>query len=101
MGTRLELQELLEDLLGSEHVYFQPPENLQMHYPCIVYKRDDISSDFANNTSYRRTTRYMVTVFDKNPDSEIPDKVAALPLCLYDRGYAAYNLNHDVFLLHY
>jgi len=33
MGTRLELQNLLENILGSRNVYFQPPENLKLNYP--------------------------------------------------------------------
>jgi hypothetical protein len=38
MAPRLQLQTLLETL--TEHVYFQPPENLKVQYPCIVYQRD-------------------------------------------------------------
>ena len=37
---RLELQDLLETVLGSQYVYFQPPATLRMRYPCIVYARD-------------------------------------------------------------
>ena len=37
MGTRLELQNKLEELLGSRHVYFQPPESVKMEYPAIKY----------------------------------------------------------------
>lgn len=101
MDKRLELQELLEMTLGSSNVYFQPPANLQMQYPAIIYKRDQADSTFANNALYRYTKRYMVTVIDRNPDSEIPDKVAALPSCLFSRHYAADNLNHDVFNIYF
>jgi hypothetical protein len=38
-----------------------------------------------------------VTVIDQDPDSEIPDKVAQLPMTTFDRWFAANNLNHDVF----
>lgn len=101
MGQRLDLQSLLETLLGSGNVYFQPPANVQMQYPCIVYKRDDIRAAFADNRPYRLTKRYMVTVIDKDPDSVIPDKLSALPLCRFNRFFTADNLNHDVFLLHF
>jgi len=47
MAPRLELQEVLESLLGSRNVYFQPPLNLKMNYPCIIYKRDDAETEFA------------------------------------------------------
>lgn len=97
MGQRLELQTLLEGLLGTRNVYFQPPANVQMEYPCILYKRDAADSQFAGNTPYRYTKRYQVTYISQDPDSEIPDKIALLPMCVFDRHYAVRNLNHDVF----
>jgi hypothetical protein len=99
MGQRLQLQSLLETVLGSRNVYFQPPSNVQMQYPCIVYSRDDVSTQYADNHPYRNTKRYQVTVIDKDPDSNIPEEVAFLPLCSFDRFFTADNLNHDVFTL--
>jgi hypothetical protein len=97
MAPRLQLQALLETL--TEHVYFQPPENLKVQYPCIIYHRDFAEAAHADNGPYRRTLRYMVTVIDRNPDSGIPDKVAMLPMCTFNRFYTADNLNHDVYTL--
>lgn len=101
MARRLLLQDLLEDLLGSTNVYFQPPANVQMAYPCIVYMRDSAETQFAGNRPYNHVWRYMVTVIDRDPDSDIPDKVAALPMCLFNRNYPANGLHHDVFNLYY
>lgn len=98
---RSELQEILVTLLGSLNVYFQPPESVKMLYPCIRYVRDQANTRFADNSPYRHTKRYRVTVIDPDPDSEIPDKVAELPLCAFNRFYVANNLNHDVYLLYY
>ena len=98
---RLLLQSSLETLLGSSNVYFQPPNGLAMEYPCIVYKRDAANTEFAGNKPYRYTKRYQVTVIDRNPDSLIPDKVAALPECVFNRHFTAGNLNHDVFVLYF
>lgn len=97
MAPRLELQTLLENLIGNRNVYFQPPANVMMTYPCIVYRRDFAESEFADNSPYRSTKRYQVTVIDRNPDSVIPDKVAVLPMCSFNRFFTADNLNHDVF----
>jgi len=97
MGTRLELQTLLESVLGSDQVYFQPPSGFMMKYPCIVYHRIDIPTRFADNLSYKIEHKYSVTVIDANPDSDIPDKVKALPRCVYDRQFTPDNLYHDVF----
>lgn len=94
---RLELQTLLEEL--TEHVYFQPPSNIQMQYPCVVYARDGSSVDHANNDLYRRAKRYMVTIIDRDPDTELADKVEELPYSAFDRFFAADDLNHYVFTL--
>jgi hypothetical protein len=97
MARRLDLQALLEGFVT--HVYFQPPENIQMQYPCIVYHRDFAEVMFADNDPYRRVLRYMVTVIDRDPDSDIPDKVAELPMCSFNRFFSADGLNHDVYTL--
>src|SRR6188768_2836768 len=74
MGQRLQLQSQLEELLGSRNVYFQPPTNVQMQYPCIVYNRDSANSQYADDIPYRFTKRYQVTAIDQDPDSTIADK---------------------------
>jgi hypothetical protein len=99
MAQRLELQALLETLLGSRNVYFQPPPSVEMKYPCIVYKRDRVNTIYANNLPYRNKTRYQVTVMDRDPDSVIHKRIGQLPLSSYDRFYTADNLNHDVYNL--
>jgi hypothetical protein len=97
MGTRLELQTVLEGILGSESVYFQPPTNVSMRYPAIVYNRDYQAVQFADNRPYSRKLRYQVTVIDRDPDSLIPDKVAELPMTAYVRHFTVDNLNHDIY----
>lgn len=102
MGQRLQLHSILSNILGSNpHIYFQPPTNIQMKYPCIVYKRDVAVTRFADNEPYRYSKRYQVTIIDMDPDSEIPDKVAALPMCVHSRFFTADNLNHDVFNIYF
>jgi len=99
MGTRIQLQSLLETI--TPNVYFQPPASFEMAYPCIVYKVDNMSTDFADNSPYHLATRYLVTVIDPDPDSIIPKAVASLPLCIFNRAYAKSNLNHTVFNLYF
>lgn len=101
MEKRLDLQELLEQTLGSPNVYYQPPPTVRMSYPAIVYSRDNISRINANNLPYSFYHRYSVTVIDRNPDSYIVEEVAKLPCCIHERHYTADNLNHDVFSLYY
>lgn len=100
MGDRKDLHEILKDILGSDYVYFQPPSNIQMKYPCIVYKRDKRKTKFANGTPYGHLMGYLVTyIDDANPDSDIPNKIADLPMCRHTRFYTADHLNHDTFTI--
>lgn len=101
MSTRLELHEILCNCLGSRNVYFQPRESVKMQYPAIVYSRDDIENTSANNKPYMQSTAYNVIVIDADPDSEVVSKVSQLPMCTFDRHYAADNLNHDSFTLYF
>lgn len=97
MGQRQDLHTLL--LEKAPNVYFQPPPTVNLEYPCIIYKRDFQNTEFADNSPYKWKKRYQVTVIDRDPDSHIPDQIAALPSCVFDRFYTADNLNHDVYNL--
>lgn len=99
MGLRLDLQTLLLGI--CENVYFQPPESIELAFPCIVYKRDWALTNFAENRPYKHVKRYQVTVIDRNPDSGIPPQIAALPMCVFDRHFTNDDLNHDVYKLFY
>lgn len=98
---RLQLDAILRTLLGSDNVYFQAPASMAMEYPCITYRLDDESARHADNKPYKRHRRYLVTVIDRNPDSDIPAKVADLPMCTFDRFYPAENLNHFAYKLYF
>lgn len=82
-------------------MYYQPPASVCMSYPAIVYSRDDIEKNYANNGSYTQTMAYQLIVIDKNPDSEIVKKTSMLPMCRFDRHYTKDNLNHDSFILYF
>src|SRR5213592_411040 len=96
---RLELHHILEDL--APNVYFQPPTNIQLKYPCIIYKRDFADTKFADDIVYNHKLRYAITVIDRDPDSEIPNKVASMPMSLFNRFYTVDNLNHDVYNVYF
>lgn len=98
---REELQTLLEKILGSRNVYFQPPESIKLNYPCIVYERSNIRTDSANNKPYLKHKRYMVTYMDEDPDSTITDQLKELNYCSFEKHFTSDNLNHDVFALYF
>jgi hypothetical protein len=101
MGQRLQLQTLLEEILGSRNVYFQPPEDFRMSYPAIVYNRSDALSLKADNSPYLLHKQYMVTSIDQNPDSEVPDKLTSLSMSEFVRHFTVAQLNHDIINLYF
>lgn len=98
---RSQLGSLLRRILGSDEVYFQRPESKKMSYPAILYELDDIPSLYADDGVYLSGRQYLVTVIDKDPDSPLVGRIAALPTSSFDRHYRADNLNHWVFTIQY
>ena len=109
MGKRIDLHMKLKQIMaavlgrdpGSDHVYFQPPENIRLKYPAIVYSRNNMPRIHADNSVYGMGTEYSVIVIDPNPESLLLKPIASIPTCRFDRHYVADNLNHDVFTIHY
>lgn len=101
METRLELQTLFENILGSRNVYYQPPESVKMQYPAIVYFRNSIENTHADDSVYSQNISYEIIVIYKDPDSDIPINISKLPMCRFNRRYTSDNLYHDVFTLYY
>ena len=101
MDRRLEFQHLLEDILGSRNVYFQPPNNIRMTYPCIVYALSNDQRLHADNHIYHRRKRYDVTVISRDPDDPLSDTVSNLQYSSFDRRFIADGLTHDTFTIYY
>lgn len=100
MKDRLLLQKELETFLPK--VYFQPPTNLQMSYPCIVYGKSGKSNIFSNNKKYHRTQTYQITVIDVDPDSTIADNIEEhFQYCSINQQYVVDNLHHTTLTLYY
>ena len=101
MHNRLDLHELLCEVLGSRNVYYSPPATIRMKYPAIVYSRSDIDNKFANDSVYKQSHVYSITVIDDDPDSEIVERMSLIPRCKFDRHFVSDNLNHDTFTIYY
>ena len=101
MGSRLELQQKLEDILGTRNVYFQPPPSLKMKYPCFVYEKARLNTQFADNDPYKIDKVYYITYIDTNPDSEIPLTMAKQHQCVFQRHYVSDNKYYDQFRMTY
>lgn len=99
--NRLDLQSILEELLGSRNVYYSPPESTKMQYDAIKYSKKNITSTYANNAKYSMRDCYEVIVISRRPDCPVVKQILALPYCSYDRQYVASNLYHDVLTLYF
>lgn len=102
MRPRIELDEKLREILGSDHVYYQPPETMKIKYPCIIYSREAIDTTYADDKTYMAVNRYDVTIISKDPDFPLFDEfIFMFPMCRLNRPYTVNNLNHYSFTLYY
>lgn len=101
MDKRVAFHKILVGILGSNKVYFQPPDNIKMDYPCIRYRRAKIEGQRADNILYSHTVKYEVMVIDPQPENSAIKELLKLPMSTYDRHYRADGLNHDVFIIYY
>lgn len=102
MASRLELQDELCELLGSDHVYFQPPSSIRISYPCIIYELSNIQVRRADNHAYNLDNAYELTYITKDPDSELRTQILEhFPKCRFNRFFTNDNLNHYAYTLYY
>lgn len=98
MDRRLELDAAFRAI--CDHVYYQPPENLQLAYPCIVYELEQINTLYANNKPFVLLDRFSATVIDRDPESTITRQIAEFPKCRHTQHFVNDNLHHDVFMIY-
>lgn len=99
---RIDFHNLLKNLFGNTvAIYFQPPEDLKISYPCVVYEHYDMPIRHADNLNYLVHQKYKVTIIDKSPDSELVDKITTLNGTKFNRHFVTNGLNHDVFIVYY
>lgn len=99
--NRLALHEKLCEILGSRNVYHDPPSNIHMNYPCIVYKRIAIDSRSADNKRYINWYPWDVQIISKDPDFELFDTF----LTFFENGrenapFTSDNLHHSNFTIY-
>lgn len=102
MAPREQLQTVLGTVLGEGDVYFQPPPNLMLKYPCIVYNLAGIQSEYASDHTYLATRKYLVTYIHRGHDiNDVVNRLLALPLCSYSSHFVVDGLYHDSFSIFY
>lgn len=101
MDKRVAFHKILVEILGSNKVYFQSPDNINMDYPCIRYERSKVEGQRADNILYRHAVKYEVMVIDPKPENPAIKELLSLPMSTYDKQYRTNGLNHDVFIIYY
>jgi len=102
--TVAEDEETHENILVYSHrpVYFQPPENEDIVYPCVIFRLSNIKTDYANNAVYRGARAYLLTLIDTDPDSGYVEVLLnSFTAIRFDRFYVFDSLNHWTFILYY
>lgn len=96
MKTSNDLQIALESILGSQvAVYFQPPENFKLSYPCVIYSRIPPSVTHADNSLYSLAEKFSIMIVDRDPHSNIwKDILLNLPKVRFDRSFPQNGANH-------
>ena len=105
----------LQELLGTEEVYFQPSADAGtdeygqnsiftgISYPCFIIERTTAYQPTANNRNYLFRPGYQVTYINRDePDPRMLERVMRrFGHCHYDRHFVSDNLHHDVFTIYY
>ena len=102
MASWSDLRTELIQITGIKNVYYQPPSNVRMNYPCIRFKLDGADVKYASNTPYRMMVKYQIIyVTNKVDDDMITQLPSQLRYCSFDRQYTSDNLYHYVFKVFY
>lgn len=99
-SRRLDLHEDLCKILGSRNVYYDPPENIKIKYPAIVYSRANIDTTKADNANYLTTVVYNATYIRKDDNDDILEQIIDRPYTQMGTHFVASNMHHDPFTIY-
>ena len=97
MRTYRDLLHLLQKAVDHNRVYFQPPENLKIGYPAVIFHLSKVKLDHADDVPYKGAREYSVTLITKEPEPEVLDEILKIPYTTLDNTYIADGMNHFVF----
>lgn len=99
--TRLEIQSIFENMLGSRNVYYQPPASIKINYPAIIYSLESMTNDHASNGVYLTKKAYKVIYVDSNPDNETISVLNNVIHSTFNSHYVSDNLNHYAYTIYF
>lgn len=83
-----------------KNVYFQPPSNNVIKYPCIIYSLKQMHSLKAADSNHVVMAGYDVVALDKNPDSDIIKKLMNFKYTNFNKQFVSngvYNTNFTIY----
>lgn len=103
LDKRIEFHGILEEILGSKQVYFNPGSDTKLKYDCIVYKRSNPDVIHADNIRYISHELYRVTVISRDSDCDVVDRLLKRfkMASIVTPTYPADGLYHDVLNIYY
>ena len=95
--------------LGIKYVYFEPPQNIIMQFPCAVIRMGTISSRSANNRVYKLNNSYELIYIRRQFDDPMVNKILVgdseheppFSMIRHIRHYTADGLHHDLYKLYF
>lgn len=100
MRTYRDLLHLLQQAVQTSCVYFQPPENLKIGYPAVIFHLSKIEVDRASDVPYKGAKEYSVTLITKDPEPYVIDEILKIPYSSLDTTYISDGMNHFVFTIY-
>lgn len=99
---RSDLDRKLVEILGSEYVYFQPPESVKLHYPCIVYELRSMNTRHADDDIYQMADSYLIKLITRDADTSLrKGLLRSFHYIRFDRSFRSDNLYHYTYILYH
>ena len=102
--TRLFLHALLQNMFSDVSIYYRPPGNIILNYPCIVYEKKAYEPSFGNSTPYVVGMRFQVSLLSKLPGYTSVRDILSLngqgAIVADSDSYENDDIVHDVFTVY-
>lgn len=77
------------------NIYFQPPTNIKLSYPAIVYRSTGTTNLYGDGLIYLKYYEFEIVVITSDPESQIPyDLLDGLEYATITSQYQSDNLYH-------
>lgn len=85
-----------------KRVYYEPPDNVRMEYPCVRINRKSMNQRYANNKVYMFTPAYDIYYITKESDDPMTEKfMREFEMIRHNRTYHKDNLRYEVYTLYF